>query len=396
MAACASAALLRGSIGFSVGCDDNVLSTTTNKLGECSYTFLPSLALYRTTPLSKVNVSYSPGFVFHQKLSSYNEASHRAAADITFRMTPRWTLRLRESFSLSTSLFDTGVQGEPVFGPIQQPNSSIITPIAERFENSSGLDLSYQLTRRAAMGTSVSYTDLRFNDVGDSSATLIGSKSGTASAFYNYRLSPRQWVGVSYLFHKLWYEQGTWTVAHSVVYTHTFALTPSVSISLFGGPDYSTSNGQLVSQGGSTIRLPGRRSSWSPGAGGTFNVRKSRTAFAAGFTRRIADGSGLMGASRLNEAHASVSRRFTRTLTLSGNASYGQSRLLDSEIDLPIRTASVGGGLQKEIVRNLSLGVRYAWEHQEFPNNTLLLTNDANHNRGSITLTYSFSKPIGQ
>lgn len=386
--------LIQGSVAFSASCDDNILSQTTNKLGDCAYSFVPSIALHRATPLTQTHLSYSPGFTLHQKLDNYNESTHHVGIDFTARATPHLTIRLRDSFARTTNLFDASQDTTPIFGPVQQTNGSVITPIAQFMTNTAGLDVGYQFTRRSNMGASVTYSDLRYDNVGNTSMGLIDSKSGTAAMFYNYRISRKQSMGVSYVFHKLWFGEGTNAVAHSILYTHSIAISPSVAIGFFAGPDYTISEGQVLFDG-TVIRTTGRTESWQPTAGVNLTVQKNRTAVVAGYTKRIADGGGVLGATSLHEAHASLSRRLGKRWTADAGFQYGHSNLLNATIDTPVDTVSVGGGVQHQLARNVSLDVRYGWSHQDGGSGGLGFLS-VDHNRVAVALTYSFSKPLGR
>ena len=90
-------------------------------------------------------------------------------------------------------LFSTGA----ITGSTQTPISTVIYPFEEQLSNTANAVISYQFGRDSMVGGGGSYSIVDF-PVSTNTSGISNSNVSGASAFYNRRLSRRQYMGFSY------------------------------------------------------------------------------------------------------------------------------------------------------------------------------------------------------
>lgn len=399
---------IRGGLGFTTTYDDNVLNTSDNTLSDVSYAILPHIELDQTRGRLKWMLDYSGGVTLNQRLTSRNQGSHNAGLKFDYRLSPHVTLRLTDRFTDTTSFFttDNNFFGTPTGGVLQSPNSSLITPLARQLGNFSEAGLDYQLGAGTIVGGSGSYYFTHFSDVTDgtgNSNSLLNTKSAQAQGYFNHRLTARNWGGLTYRFQRLTFGSGiNQTIAHSILYYHTIYLQPTMTLSLFAGPEYTDVSSQTVTQ---VIQLPFilvtstpvDHQSWSASGGATFAWQGRHTSMQAGFVRRVNDGGGVLGAVRMNSVDVAARRQLSAVSNLLVGATYAVNDSIDftTTPGSSIRGASGRIGYERLLAHNLNLAFGYARENQN-QKSTGVPAADINHNRGWITLSYDFSRPLGR
>ena len=75
------------------------------------------------------------------------------------------TAQIHENFEKANSLFSDRLGGTPVVGPgpLQQPNAFVVTPLADRTANTTGLDLTYQFSASSLVGASGDFYFVTYN-----------------------------------------------------------------------------------------------------------------------------------------------------------------------------------------------------------------------------------------
>jgi hypothetical protein len=399
---------IQGGLGFTTAYDDNILNTPDGGLSDVSYSILPHFGLDQSRGHLKWNLDYFGGITLNQRLTSHNQGSHSADLKIAYRFSPHVTLRLNDHLNDTTSFFtsESDFFSTPIGGVLQSPNGSVVTPLSRNFGNYSDGELDYQVGAGTIVGGGGGYYFNRFSDVTDgtgNSSALLNTKSEFAQGFITQRITPRNWSGLKYRFQRLSFNSGRdETLIHSVLYYHTIYLQPTMTLSLFAGPEYTDVSSEALTQ---VIQLPLilvistpiNNTSWSASGGATFSWQGSRTSMEASFVRRVNDGGGMLGAVRMNSFDATVRRQLTRSSDLMVGAIYGTNDSIDfvATPGTSLRTASGRIGYEYVLRNHLRLGFGYARENQleSLPGSS---SGDINHNRGYVSLSYDFSRPIGR
>jgi len=382
---------LRGGVLFSSAYDsDATTGANGHAVSDESYSIWPTISLDETRSRLQWTLSYRPGYTFYQHTSSLDAANQNFATAIKYRLSPHVTLSLRDSFVKTSSVLNQpSSDAPPVSGGVSVPNNSVIAPIADVLTNNANAALTYQFSANGMIGASGNFTNMHYPNQAQVPG-LFDSSSRAGSAFYNYRLSKMHYIGATYQYQMfLSYPNGgqSETQAHSVFLFYTIYFKPTLSVSLFGGPQYSDTEQFGVS--------PSR--SWSPAGGASFAWQGKLTSIAASYSKTINGGGGLVGAVHAYSANGSVRRQFTRTLTAAITGNYQNNQVLDAlpEFNNSGHTVSGTASLQRQMGEHLNVGLQYTRMHQSY-NNVAAISNTPDHDRGTVTLSYEFSRPLGR
>jgi hypothetical protein len=391
---------LRGGATATAAYQDNVFSSIGNVGSDVSYTVGPFISLDLTRHRARLNFTYSPGFTFYQRHSSLDQTSHALAFNFAYRLSPHVTFTAQDSFVKTSEFFGplafNGVDTLP--NPLQSPNLTLIAPVANTLINSANVGISYQFGLNDMIGATGNSSLLQYLNQNQVPGLSDSSGEG-AGAYYSHRFANRNYLGINYQFQRFLTDTtlaqaGTTqlqTRADSIYLSYSLYLKPTLSLSVFGGPQYSdTFGGTLVPQ-----RM------WSPSGGGSLSWQGKETSFAAGFSRRITDGGGLLGAVRANSADASFRAQLTKTVTGSVGADYATNAVLDSAFasgfngGLNGHSVSESASVARTFGEHVSASIGYLHLHQSYAN--ISTFNIApNQNRASISISYQFERPLGR
>ncbi len=390
---------LRAGMSFTSAYGNNAMATTNGQpISEMSYSVAPTVALDETTSRLHSVLSYSPGFTFYQQTSDLNAANQNASVDFSYRLSPHVTLSARDGFQKTSSVFnqpDLTSAGEVSAGA-QEANFSVIAPVAELLRNSGNVGLTYQFARNEMMGASGTFSNLYYPDQTQVSG-LYDSSSQGGSAFYSYRISKMHYLGATYEYQRLVSSLTTGlneTQTHAVLLFYTFYPASRLSISLFGGPQYSdTVQPPLALQ---QVQPPAI-SAWTPAAGGSLSWQGRLSTLAMSYSHVISGGSGLLGAVHMDNASMSLRQMFTRTLGGAVTGSYVQNDVIGSSLPGSYNGHTVSGtvSLQQQFHQNVNLQLGYTRLHQDY-SDVAVLSEIPNTNREFISLSYQFSRPVGR
>jgi hypothetical protein len=383
---------LRGGLVFSSAYSSDVTTGTNGQpISEVSYSIWPTIALDETRSRLHWVLTYSPGFTFYQKTSSLNQANQNLGVDLKYRLSPHVTLSLRDSFQKTSDILNQPPSDfvQPVSGGVFVPNNSVIAPFADMLNNTANASLTYQFAASAMVGASGTFTNLHYPNQSQVPG-LSDSSSKGGSAFYSYRFSKMHYIGATYSY-QMFLASPTLgqseTQVHSVSLFYTLYLKPTLSFSLFGGPQYSD-----TAQFGSP-----EAKAWSPSGGASMGWQGKLTSFAVSGSRAINNGGGLSGAVQSTSANASLHRQLTRTLSASIGASYASNAVLDALPTLNTSGHSISGNASvgRQFGQHLNLQLQFTRLHQSY-SDVAALASIPDQNRESITISYQFLRPLGR
>lgn len=388
---------LRGGINVGATYDDNALLTPRNELSNTTYSVFPNISLEQVRSRVKWKLGYAAGLTVNQRLSTRNQGSHDLNFDSQFRLSPHVTLRVEEDFFLTSGAF-AAVNGSGTGVGGGGPNANLLAPLSQQRSNSTVVETNYHFALNDIVGASGSFYDLHFSDA-PSSVSLTDNRTATGSAFWLHGFG-RDWLGIDYRFQRVTFSAsaenaGGETRVHSILAVNTINLPNRFTVTGFFGPEYSENQGLAV--GGTT---PTNFSDWSFSGGADVGWQKDHTSIAAGYSRRISDGGGLLGVVRLQGVHGEIRQQLRPGWAISGGASYGRNTSLtvpSAGSASRINTASVGVGLERNLGRSLGLKVGYTHDFQEqFGIADADLQGAAHRNRIAVTLGYQWSRPLGR
>ena len=383
---------LRGGLVFGSAYDDEATVAANGRpVSDVSYSIWPTISLDQTRSRLHWVFNYSPGFTFYQKTSALNQADQNLGINLSYRLSPHVTLSVRDSFQKTSNVLNQPNQdfAQPVSGSVFVPNDSVIAPIADVLTNTANATLTYQFSANGMVGASGTFTNLDYPNQAQVPG-LYDSSSRGGSVFFNHRLSNMHYIGAMYQYQMfLAYPTGAQseTQAHSIFLFYTLYLKPTLSISLFGGPQYSDTE---------QFGVPTMKG-WSPAGGASMGWQGKLTSFALSLSRAINGGGGLAGAVQAIRANASLRRQITRNFSASTGGSYADNSVLDT---LPAfntggHTVSGNASVQRQIGQHMNLQLQYMRLHQSY-SDVAVLSSLPDQNRESITISYQFARPLGR
>jgi hypothetical protein len=349
--------------------------------------------------------SYAAGFVANQHVSERNQASHDFIGSLDLRLSPHVDLQLSDAFLKTTGFlqqFRGGVV-TPVTGPITQPNTTVITPLSAGLNNTATANLTYQFSAGNMIGGGGTFYDSHFSDTAPGSPSLMDTTSRAGNVFFNHRFNPRNWTAFTYKYQKLSFAPGNSNSrTHSFLLSHTIYLQPRMTLALYVGPEYTELDLQTVTF---VMALPvvslatvsSFENQWSMSGGGNFGWQGERTSLRVEANRKVTDGGGLQGVVILNSVSGGIRRQLSRSATAGFSVGYGHNRALGlvAEGQSPLISVQGTVGLEQRLGQSLLLRLDYGRDYQE--GSTFTPTGGSiNHNRGSVSLSYSFTRPLGR
>jgi hypothetical protein len=382
---------LSGGIVFIAAYEDNLLTDATSKpVSAESYSINPAIRLEQSTSRTHGSLSYSPGFTFYEPVSAFNRVIQNALADFQYRLTPRLTFSGQEFFEQNSSAFSQpySYAGATVSGSNDVGAPILIVPFLGQIVNSTSGTIGYQFSRNGMIGGSGSYSIFDFS--GQTQQTgLYNSGTEGGSGFYSRRLTLAQFIGVRYRYYRTVTNPGvatTQTQAGSVFYTITFP--DRLSLSLSGGPEYELTTSPGVPS----------TNTWGPGGSVSLGWQRTRTNLAMGYSRAITSGQGFLGAYTTDNANLTAQWLLTPRLTAGLSGSYSN---IKNATPLLAPTNPAGhtlfgrASLQYTLSEHMNVVGEYTRLHQNY-GGIAEITNDPNADRVSVTLNYSFTRPLGQ
>ncbi len=385
---------LRGGINIGTSFDDNASLASSGAVSNTIYSVFPNIAIKQTFSRLRWNLGYAAGMTVNQKLSNRNQASQALKFDSQFRLSPHVNLRVAEDFSLSSGFFDSAARAGFVGGG--SPNANLIAPLSRQRSSSTVAAVDYHFALKDMVGASGSFSDLHFSDLAPS-AILANTRTTSGSAFWLHGLFGRDWIGASYRFQRLTFEPGTGkTMVHSLLCINTFSLPGRFTLTGFVGPEYSDNRG-LTS--GSVAQVA-HFTQTSVAGGADIGWQKEHTTLAAGFSRHIQDGGGVLGAVRLQSVHGDIRQELFPGWAAGLSVSYGKNKALTVPVSSSassVDAATLGALLERNLGRNIGLSLGYSHEFQDRSGITdPAFSGGAHRNRFSVTIGYQWVRLLGR
>jgi hypothetical protein len=389
---------LRGGLAFTSAYTDNAIGSVTGKpVSDVSYSVAPFLALDETTSRLHWVLTYAPGFTFYRRLSSRNGTDQNVAIDVHYRLSPHVTFSARDGFLKSSNVFNQPfLAGAAVSGGTQEPNFSVIAPVADRLSNSGNVGISYQFAANGMVGASGTFSNLHYPDQAEVPGSFDSSSQG-GSAFYSLRVSKMHYIGATYQYQRLVsYPTGgqAETQTHAILFFYTLYASSKLSLSAFGGPQHSDTVQPPLPP--LQLKVP-EAQAWTPAAGASLGWQGRLTNVAVSYSHIISGGGGLIGAVKMDSASASIRQQITRRLSGSVAGMYAQNNVLGSPIAGATNGHTVSGtaSLQQELGEHINVQLGYTRLHQNY-SGIAVLAATPNTNREFISISYQFSRPLGR
>ncbi len=282
------------SVGASAFYDDNVLSTNAIRVADEAVSLSSHLGIEKQTSNLAFTFDYLPFFMIYRQIDQYDRLNHSANSTLAYRLSPRFVLGLQDAFSYENGILPsiTGQQIESGPPPPTGLNQGVFAYTTRTLSNTAGVALTFAKSRRNSFTFSVGYDQRRYGNPTVNLAALYNGLGANAGLQYQYRATKHATFGLLLLHQDTTYRGGvvfgdTERTQIETAYVSLGArLSPTVSVTLFGGPQY-------VHTLGASTGLNTLAGSLQESGGGSITMEARQTAFDFSFQRSASDGGGV-------------------------------------------------------------------------------------------------------
>ena len=280
------------SFGAAALYDDNVLSTNADRVSDEALSLNTTLAISRQTKNLKLDFDYSPFFLLYRQFSKFDQLNQSANMDLTYRLAPRFILGLHDTLGYRYGAYPTLIDAPILSGPSSPTtlNQMILPYTIRTLSNMVGLDLTFEKTRRTSVTFSGGYNLSKFGNQTAANQSLYNTKGLFGGVEFKRWATEHTSFSFRLLHHDSTYQLGELfgqrTQTESALFSVESRLTPTLTVSLNGGPQYVHTLDQPSAQAGVGQGFYGA-------AGGSITEEVRKTALTLSVQRSVSDGGGL-------------------------------------------------------------------------------------------------------
>lgn len=291
----------------------------------------------------------------------------------------RWQGQLFEEFSFlpqssfgfggTSGLSSPGISGSlkaplPGLQSSFVPGQTILTAVGPRYSNTSGVQLTYEISARGSVTIAGVHGLLRFIKSGN-----LGNDTETLNAGYNYAITRKDTVGLVYRFSAFHFPGDPQALGdHVAQFVYGRRITGRLALNLSGGSDVSTFR----------VAVNGSKQSVSGSGTGSLVYAFPLTTVRLTYTHGVSSGSGVFSGASTDQMSAYWSRPLSRVWNATLNFGYAKNREIVAVKGLTsprFNTWMPGAGLTRPLGRRASLSLGYQAQIQ---NSNVALCNTPN------------------
>jgi len=392
-------------VGLNTGStyDDNLFGNNKRRSGGVYLLVGPSVSINREGSHLSLALNYQPQFQIYPRDTGLNTLDQIFGFDASYRMSSRVTFRARTNAFYTTGLIQP-TQNEEFLPGLSYPtslNQTVYTPTVKQLSSSSRIDASYQASRHDSVGVYIGESLLDFSRQGSTSADLQNTNEDDAGLLYQHRLGIHKTLGAIYQFEQIHFGPESRTTVHSVFLSYAQQISPSVTISVFGGPQRSKLAEPIYfSLSTFSISVPISSASWNWGFGGTLTKRLEKSVFELGAQHQVSNGGGLIGAVVSTSVGTSVRWQPTVWRRLIGrwdtiwNLNYGKNSSLGSGALAGTYSSVIAEfGMERSLTDKVDIRLAYDFLHQRGSGESPLVVN-IDRNLFSIQFSYRIHRIV--
>lgn len=309
-----------------------------------------------------LSANYSGGGFFSSDPTQGNGQYHQLATAYEIDQR-RWQLLTIDQFSYlpqtgfgfggPTELGLPGINGAlavplPGLQPAYLPNQTILATNGPRYSNAAAAQLTVTLSPRSSLSFAGVYGLLRFVDPGN-----LNSDSEIFNGGYNYEISPKDTVGVTYTFSAYHFQGNPQAVGnHLGQFVYGRKITGRLALRLGGGPEITEFR---VPIGGVTQKVSGSGSA-------ALVYKFVRSSVSLNYLHGVGDGSGVFTGSLMDQTNATWTRQLTREWNARLTLGFARNSpvIATKGVTSPVFDAwQVGGGLGRPLGRDADITLGY-------------------------------------
>jgi hypothetical protein len=375
------------SMGVSTFYDDNVLQNNSQRLNDEAVSFDSHLTLSRQTENLTISFDYVPYFLLYRQTDQYDRLNHTADLNLTYRLGSHFNVGLHGTFSYQNGVFES-LTGQQIMSGLGSPttlNQTIFPYTVRTLSNSSGLDLTYVKSHRTSLTLTGGYDQQKFGSQVEAGRPLYNSTGLNGGFQYQYLVTEHTSFGLLLLHQDSTFKGGEAFgnnlrfQMESAVVSVGARLAPTVTVTLFGGPDYV----RII--GPSAVGVAGQ---FQPSGGGSIAKEVRKTALNLTVQRSVSGSGGLYALVKSTTGSFGVRRRLVGRweANLQGGAARADTSLLQFTSG---RTDALTGAfsLDRPLLRGSVFHISYDTTHQ-LSKGTLPISADFDRNRVTIGVDY--------
>ena len=386
------------SMGASTFYDDNVLQRNSQRLSDEAASFESHLTLSRQTENLTISFDYLPYFLLYRQNDQFDRLNHTADLNLTYRLGSHFNLGLHDIFSYQNGAFQS-LTGQQIMSGLGSPaalNQTIVPYTIRTLSNSSGLDLTYVKSQRTSLTLAGGYNQQEFGNQVVAGQPLYNSRGASGSFQYQYRITERTTLGLLLLHQDSTFRGGE-VFGNNLRFQSESAfisvgsrLSPTVAVTIFGGPQYVRLIGQPAAG-------PGIAGQFEPSGGGSITKEVRKTALNLSVQRSVSTSGGLYTLVKSTTGSFGVRRSLVGRW--EANWQVGAARADTSLLEFASgRTDALTGlfGLYRPLSRGSVLHISYETTHQ-LSKGDLPISANFDRDRVTIGIDYRLKAiPLGR
>jgi hypothetical protein len=201
------------------------------------------------------------------------------------------------------------------------PGQSLLTPRGQNLSSTSALEYDYRLTARTSFTVLGSYALLHYYEDG-----LADYGDASFQAGYNYQLTHKDTIAVSYLFNAIRYSNENQSInANTIQGVYGRRVTGHLAFQIAVGPQFVSSTSPITGSASTPSPTTASASNLYWALNSSLQYQLRRALISASYNHGVTGGSGLLAGAETDVATGSVSEQVTRTFNLAWTAGYSRN-----------------------------------------------------------------------
>jgi hypothetical protein len=384
-------------LGVSTFYNDNILQRNSQRLSDEAVSFESHLTLSRQTENLTISFDYLPYFLLYRQVTQFDRLNHNADLNLAYRLGSHFNLGLHDTFSYQNGVFQS-LTGQQIMSGLGSPtalNQTILPYTIRTLSNSSGLDLTYVKSHRTSLTLTGGYNQQKFGNQVVAGQPLYNSWGVSGGFQYQYLVTEHSSFGLLLLHQDSTFSGGKVLgnnlrfQMESAVVSVGSRLSPTVTVTIFGGPEYV----RIIGPSAAGAGIAGQ---FQPTGGGSITKEVRKTALDLSVQRSVSGSGGLYALVKSTTGSFGVRRRLVGRweASLQGGAARADTSLLQFASG---RTDALTGifGLDRPLSRDATLRVSYETMHQLSRGAQV----SANFDRNQVTISFDYQLkaiPLGR
>ena len=356
--------------------DDNILGNNAHRVQDYVFEEGGLLRIWARKPAWGMGLEYRPDALLYRTANNLNQLDHRLNFDGDFHLAPHVLFRAKDSLDFTTGVVEPRSNQDvslPVGGS-PGLNPTLFTPFARQFANDASGEMEYDASRRTTVLVSGDHGFRRFTNAGGANASLtpnlFNTRGDVGDISYSYRVTKHFTAGFEYQFRNYRFGQAFHDKTHSGFLRVQWQVGSHATVSAFGGPEYSDSEGQFTVPSSNPLPpanavLTQRTKQWSPAVGGSLTLRSNQTVVLLSTQWLVSDGGGLLATVSNSYEGAEIRQQLARRWDIVLTGSNARSVALQGPLGKgAVDTRVAGLAIEHPLLENLNLHIAYNYLRQ--------------------------------